>query len=367
MDVTSDYRWVSVSSSTGRIIADLPGLVCPQVGMVLGGESTTQASLPLFDRCPTRWEEAVQEKNACLVLLDAASDDRPVWGGPVIRTIRSEADEVPISLASWEWFLRGFYVGDRVFTGVQQTQIVATLLAEFVQDSTHPLIVEAAASAILRDDSFVDEDDKRVLDALTAIMNLEHGPEWTVGWRRLSDPERYVPVMSVADRIGVSPMAGLAPAATFEMPGPVASFELTRSYATGDGATDVMATSNPDPSNPDAPRPQSPHQVHGDGGPTVQYRFTPTTSITQIPTLTSHAAARVALMAGGSRALALTAIAAAAPRLGSTWGIGDDLGYAIQAPSVPASLTGTARALGWTLDFPDGDPATVTPILGVPA
>lgn len=360
-----DYRWLSVSSRSGRVLADLPGLVCSSVGAVLGGETVTSASLPLFDRCPERWWEAVAEVAACLVLVDAADDGRPVWGGPVIKSDKNESDTVALSLASWEWFLRGFYVGGREFTGVPQTQVVATLLAEFVQDGTHPLVVEAASSGTLRDRTYADADDKPAIDVLSELMDVQGGPEWTVGWRHLSDPERYVPVMRVADRVGVSPQNGLGPGATFDMPGAVTAFSLTTSWASGDGATSVVATSNPDPSDQDAPRPQSPPQVVDDPlRPTVQHRWTPSTSITDTATLVSHAVARLAIMRGGARALSLTAHTADAHRLGRTWRIGDDVGYAIDAPSVPEGLTGMARALGWVLDL---DASTVTPVLGVPS
>ncbi len=358
-----EYRWVSVSARTGRIIADLPGVRVPQVGQVLGGEVAASGTLPLGDRLPTRWEEAIDEAAACLVLLDG---DDPVWGGPVTETERGETDEIALTLSSWEWFLRGFYVGDAAYTATQQTLIVADLLESFVQDGSHPLIVEADASTTLRSDSFEDADDKTALSALTACMNLDGGAEWTIGWRRLSDPERYVPVATIRDRIGISPGVGFEPAATFDLPGAVTTFRLTRSYATGDGANHITATSNPDPGSDQ--RPQSPPQVYADPlRPTVQRRFTPSTSITQVSTLVSHAVAELAIRRGGSRALALTAVADGAPRLGRTWSIGDDVGYDIAAPSVPSGLRGQARALGWTLDFPDDGPTTVTPILGVPS
>lgn len=359
--VDPQYRWLSVSARTGRIIADLPGLVIDQVSSVLGGETTTTGSLPLFDRTPARWDEAILEGAACLILVDGSDDDRPIWGGPVISTVPDESDAVALSLASWEWFLRGFYIGDKAFTGVQQTQIIAQLVAQFVQDGSHPLIVEAAASSTLRDDSYADADDKTALDALTSCMNLSGGAEWTVSWRHLSDPERYVPVMTIADRIGIQPAPGLGTAATFAMPGAVTTFSWTRSYASGDGANSIIATSNPDP---DEPRPQSPPQLYVDPlRPTVQYRWTPSTSIIDVATLTSHAAARLVLMQNGSRALTLTASTQAAPRLGHDWNLGDVIGFDLTAPSVPNGLSGTARALGWSLDLAAGQ---VSPVLGVP-
>ena len=186
---------------------------------------------------------------------------------------------------------------------------------------------------------------------------MENGPEWTVTWRHLSDPERYVPVMSIADRIGNAVPAGLGPAATFEMPGPVASFQLVEDWTGSAAANNVIATSTADGET----LPMSAAQVVEDPDrPTLEYRFTPSTSITNIATLTSHAARALALKKDGSVAIALSAVRESAPRLGLDWGIGDDIGYRIQAPSVGV-LSGVARAIGWVATTEGVE--TVTPIL----
>lgn len=354
------YRWISVSARTGRRIASLPGLVCDSVGVVLGGEATASADLPLADRCPPNWEQAVREGGACLVLVDSTDDNRPVWGGLVLKSQRDESDTVSLSLVTWEHLLDRVYVGDDSFASTSQTQIVADLVTHWRLDGSVPLVVEASASSVLRDRTYLASGDKSLAAVMGELMDVEDGPEFTVTWRHLTDLERFVPVLTIADRIGSVPPAGLAPAATFRLPGSVQSFTLSRSYARDEGANVVTATSNPDPQS--QTRPQSAPAVYADPDrPVFEERFAPSTSITQQATLDAHALARLAVRQHGSSALALSARTDTAPRLGRTWGVGDVVGYDIKAPSVPLGLKGTVRVLGWTLDIEAG---LVTPVLG---
>jgi hypothetical protein len=174
-------------------------------------------------------------------------------------------------------------------------------------------------------------------------------------------------------RVGVAARTGqgLLPAAVFEMPGPVKAVTTSHSYKSGSGANDVMAYST---ANGDE-QPQSKHIVTPDPErPTIEYRWSPSSSITQLSTLDSHAQARAGEMAAGSRVISLTAVTENAPRLGTDWSIGDDIGYVVggtatdeqgrsyeTVPAFPRGITGVARAIGWELTL--GDVDTVTPVL----
>ena len=77
-------------------------------------------------------------------------------------------------------------------------------------------------------------------------------------------------------------------------------------------------------------RPQSPVQLATDDGrPTYETRFSPSTSIVETATLTDHASKALAALATGANALTLSAAVAAAPKLGTDWVLGDDIGYLI--------------------------------------
>lgn len=350
--------WVACNARDGRVLADLPDLDVGSVSVVLGSYTSTQGTLPV-PTAPEGWERATLPGAVFLVLLDDRQDGTdpvPVWGGLVLRRERSLADDVPVSVATIEAYLDRRFVGDRTFTATSQTQIVRLLVEEMATD--FPVRVQVTASATTRDRVYEDDSDKTLLSVLAELSGVIGGPEWTVGWEHQSSPERYTPVLYVADRIGSSPMAGMGPAATFESPGPVTDARLVEDYGVGKGATDVMATSTGSVDT----RPQSPHQVAvSSERPPFEHRFTPSTSITQVSTLTAHAQSALTQMQDGAQALTLTAVVQDAPRLGVDWFIGDDIGYQITGPAFPGGLVGTARCIGWSMDLTE--PATITPIL----
>lgn len=356
------YQWVSTDTRTGRVLADLPDLSVSTVTQVLGAYTSASASLPL-PTAPEGWERATLHGGATLVLLDDAGEGQPVpvWGGGVTARRRGDGDIVSLSLATPEAALDRFYVGDVTYTATGQNAIVADLIARYV--TTMPFrVVQVGGAGTLRDRTYMDASDRTVLSAIIELSGVQGGPEWTVGWEWRHDPERITPVLYVGARIGSSPIAGLAPAASFDMPGSVTKIELTEDFTAGKGATDVMAVS----SGVEAARPQSPHQVAADvSRPGFEYRFTPSTSISDPATLTAHAQRALARMVDGAVAMSLTAAVESAPRLGVDWFIGDDVGFDVgalgQVPAFPSGLVGTARCIGWELSLVE--PLTVTPIV----
>lgn len=357
--------WVACSAVDGRLIVDLPDLDIATVSVFIGAYTTTQGTLPI-PTAPDEWELATLHGGAFLVLLDDPGDGTspvPVWGGLVLRRERTLGDEADLSVASIEAYLDRRFVGDRDFTNTSQTQIVRLLVEETA--TRFPIRVQASTSTTLRtrsgDDGYKDAADKTLLSVLSELSGVIGGPEWTVGWESgttAGGVRTYTPVLYVADRIGSSPVAGMGPSVTFEAPGPVVDVRFVEDFGSSKGATKVMAVST---ASADA-RPQSPWQSSSDVlRPPFEHRFTPSTSISQVSTLTEHAQAALVRMADGAQSLTLTAVMQDAPRLGRDWFIGDDVGYQITAPAFPRGLVGTARCLGWSIDLTE--PAKISPIL----
>jgi hypothetical protein len=108
-------------------------------------------------------------------------------------------------------------------------------------------------------------------------------------------------------------------------------------------------------------RPQSTHQTNtADLRPRFEYRYTPSVSEPNIPTLNSYAKRALTSMKDGAVALTIAANREEAPRLGVDWGIGDDVGFDLTAPAWPDGITGVARAVGWELTD-----TTITPLIDV--
>ena len=364
--------WLSVNASTGAIITDLPTLrVDGALKATLMRYESQTVSLPTWDPLdpeggpPLNWDSATRPGAVFLVALSEPEPNEPrglpLWGGMVVRRTRVPGSGVKMSLVTAEGYLDRVYVGDVNLEAVPQN-VTVKYLAETIARTTGgkrglPLRVEViGGNGAIRDRIYKDTEDKTLYSVLTDLSGVIGGPEWTIRWEWV-DEQKLGLVLTVSDRIGSPPPAGLNPGAQFYLPGDVLDAELVEGYGADEGANDIMAVS----SGVEDARPQSPHQKNDtDQRPRFEYRWTPSTSITNVDTLTGHAQRALAAMKDGSLALTLTANREEAPRLGRDWNIGDDIGFSIEAPEFPGGLVGTARCVGWELTD-----TTVTPLIDV--
>lgn len=371
------YTWLSVETLTGCVLADLPDFTCDSVSKEIGNGTTASGSLPLTDKTPENWQRAILEGGSALVLVDEESGVAP-WGGMVTHTAPDHTDKVPVNLATYETgYLSRRFVGDVDYTQTGAVDIIIDLLNRFVLTGSNGGIpmrvqVEGASRGIVLDQSYTDASDKTVLSVLQTLSSLDGGPEWTINWETTDSGRSYTPVFRVSGtQLGTRVPAGLGPAATFEIPGPVTEASLDRDYTDGNGANDVMATSTAS----GATRPQSNHVVIVDPNrPTFEERFTPDTDVDDIDDkLDSFAQARAAGIKDGTLTLALKAAVQDAPRLGVDWSEGDDVGYVVGGydrfgrdliRSFPGGLSGVERAVGWVLDLSGLE--QITPVLEGP-
>lgn len=353
--------WSSVNANNGSVVADLPTLrVDGALKQTLMRYEKQSATLPM-DGAPENWRNATRKGAVFLVAFDepdANGITRPLWGGMVDQRDRKVGDGVKVSLITAEGYMDRVYVGDETFAGVAQNVIVKTLVEKYAKTGTLrglPLRVEIiGGNGVARDRTYKDADNKTLYSILTDLSGVIGGPEWTIRWEWV-DGATLGLVLSVGDRIGVPAPVGLGPAAQFYLPGAVTIAELVEGWSGSEGANDVMAVS----SGAGGAQPQSPHQINtGDLRPRFEYRWTPSTSITDTSTLTQHAQRALAAMKDGSLALTMTAHRQEAPKLGVDWNIGDNVGIEIMAQEFPDGLTGTPRAIGWEITD-----TTITPLL----
>lgn len=383
------YQWVATELTTGVQIADLNDLVVDRVVDTMGRYEIVNASLPL-PKAPPDWERATMEgATAYWLLKDNPAGGQPLilWGGYILAADDDETDAVSIVLSTYPGYFDQRYTHARTYTQVGQNDMVADLIQNCVATGPNggiPIRVQyvTAGSGTLRDHTWADQDDKTVYSALQDMMAWDGGPEWWVGGEWVG--QLIKPVLYVGDRLG-TPAVGLRPEAVFDMPGNTTAFKRTRSYRSGKGANSVMAYS----SGQGDSRPQSPVQNFTDPDrPTFEWRWTPSTSITDVATLTTDAQAQLAAMQYGSRALTMSAKAdqPGTPEYMTGWGIGDDIGYVVGAapqwrdrfgitfgatfgvpdttgrvPAFPLGLAGIARAIGMQLTL--GNTRTLIPVL----
>jgi hypothetical protein len=400
------YQWLSTEMKTGVVIADLPDLEVSSIKKTLGKYDTTTATLPL-PTASENWLRATLHGGSRLICLDmnaGVEQGLPIWAGWVTRRPRNLGDTLELSLATDEQYLDRRFVGDSPFTNVGQNSIVQTLIETYIAAGSNgglPIRVvnlDGDPGPLRTRTEYTDISDKTIYSVLTELAGVDGGVEWTIGYEWQHDPERITLVFYVGSRIGNPVTPGLEPNAVFEAPGDVTDAELLEDYSADNSGNDFLATSTASTDT----RPQSDHVIVPDPDrPTFEYRFTPSTSITDIGILNAHAKAKAALLGGGLSTLSLTSAVKNAPRLGLDWGIGDDIGYVIggtvadrqrlvaddvyidtftddfdvmgvtnelahpdginSVPAFPGGAVGIVRATGWQLDF--GDVDTVTPII----
>ena len=364
------YYWLATEARTGKIITDLSLLDVTSVKRTIGQYESATATLPVAAKfAPAGWQRATMEGATILWLL-ADNPNDPARGIPVVglminRTSPDDSDTLKLDLATLEAYLDRRYVGDKTYVQVGQNNIIADLINSYVLDGSGgvnglPIRVQTSGPGALRDRTYLDIDDKTVYSVMTSLSGVIGGPEFTIGGEWQSNPERITPVIFVADRIGSAVTPGLLPSTTFEMPGSVTSFKMVRDFSSGKGATSVIAVST---ANGNV-RPQSPAQVSAQNErPSFEMRYTPSTSITDIDTLTSHAKSALGNLAQGAISVALASIDSVGTRLGVDWSLGDDIGFVIgsDVPAFPNGLTGRARAISWMLTL--GNTPEVTPTL----
>jgi len=366
-------EWVAVSLLTGEPIADLPLLEVESVAASMGRYETTTAALPVATgKVPPEWRNATLPWASALILLDDNPLDPthgvPVWGGIVTRRRRTETDKAELDLVTAEGYFDRVFVGDETFAAVPQCTIAETLIEEYAGAAGGgiPIRVQVVGDVgQARDRTYLDRDDKTLYSIVRDLAGIIDGIEWYVAWEWQYSPDRLTPVAYVGNRVGADVTPGLAPAAVFDLPGSVKSFEFIENFGNGSGANDIMATS----SGEGDLRPQSSRQVYEDPvRPRIEFRWTPSTSITSTDILDGHAEARLVEMKSGSEAIALTLDLESAPRLGIDWNIGDTVGVVIggigaddreKVPSVPGGIDGHARIAGWVRDM--AEPQTIIP------
>lgn len=349
--------WVSVNALTGSIVADLPTLRPDgSLKRTIGRHEAQTATLPL-DGAPENWKTATREKSVFLVALSDPLDNEPrglpLWGGMVTGIEPNEGSELPISMITAEDYLNDRFVGDESFFTWPQNDIVEELILKYVANDGIPIrVVKLPGANPVRGRTYADKDDKTVYAILEELSGVINGPEWTIEWEWV-DKRKLGLVLYVGERIGSAAPAGLGPSSWFNLPGNVSKARLSKGYQRGEGANDVMAVSS---GSADA-RPQSSHHVApNDGRPKIEFRWSPSTSITEQATLEGHAERALAGLKDGTKALSITA-----DRKGTTpFSLGDDVGFNLTSWAWPDGISGTARAIG--IEWTD---TTIVPVLDV--
>ena len=365
------HSWHSVEMRTGRRGSEVLLSTRGKVSRILGAVTDAQVDQLVWDaRTGTpvpEWRQATRPGHTGLVLVD--DDFRPIWFGTVIRRVPDHTEFVALSLSTLEGYLNRRYSGTMTFAQTDQSTIAAALVQATVASTGVPFVIRSTPSGILRDRTYLDNDDKTTLSLLQELMNIEQGIEFTVDLEWTDDTNTVLRfVFTVGPRVGKA----LPEPVRFEHPGQVVSFSVPEDYSSDNGANDVLAVSTGEAGAIDGTRPQSTRMADVPAND-VRYerRFSPSTSITSAATLNAYARADLVRKKLGLTQLLLTAyLDAPGIQLNADWWLGDNLRAVITSPAYPErvgpngqllpGLERTVRAVGWDIDL---DSRTITPRL----
>jgi hypothetical protein len=356
----TEVRWIACDLVTGRITEELPNLKpTGAIGEVMGSITTAQFTLPIPLRpagsAPWNWEGATSPGRSMIVALGA--NNQPFWAGRITRRKGGTEPLLQLGTESLHGYLDCRYIGDHTWTNADDISVIAAGLIADADDEGIGFLVDAPPSGHLRDRTYKDKDNKTIYRAMTELSGVIDGPEWTIdlGWED-EDELVVTKTVRVAPRIGV---AAVEPNAVFEtttnsvfetVGSSEARYAYDEDYTNGKGANDVVSYSS---GQGDA-QPFSSHArdefLLANGWPRYEYRFQPSSSITSVATLNSHAQAKLAVMRIGGKAWVIDARWSVYPRLGVDWRIGDDISWRLLGHRHPDSVGGRGRAIGWSVD-----------------
>jgi hypothetical protein len=366
-------RWVSFKMATGDVVADIASMSTPQgpLRRSIGQYDTVQCSLYL-DGAPANWVAGTAPGVVGLASYDDAEafPQKIQWGGFVVTRQRSlTSGTADLTLATFDAYFDRRIVGDYAPTQVGQNDIAKALVYGYAGSAgRYPgvpfeYVCEdgVGVPGKLRDRKYLDADNTTVYRRLQQLAGVRGGVEWTVdlGWD--STGTKIYPTFRYGSRIGNPVPAGQRPLGVFET-GSITDASLSESYADGDGANVVLAYSSGQATvSPTSGPVFAPFSQR----PAFEYRYQPSSSITDISLLKDYARAAARFLSEGQSALSLDCAITDTTRYGSTWKLGDDVEAILDlSQQFPQGLDVIGRAVAYELDPASN---TISPILAVGA
>lgn len=348
--------WFGCDLRTGGIVEDLRSIKpTGTLSRKLGDSTTLQFELAL-PGAPDDWDAATAQGRSVLVAVDTATDT-PIWAGAVVTRVGGSSQTVQLGAITLEGYLGSRYPGTQSYFGVDQAAVVTGLVTPALTDGP-VIVVDAPSTGVTMTYQSDDGDDKTILSCLQEVMGLEGGPEWTIDVVWNSTHSGFQFPLRVRAAIGIQTTT---PEAVFDFPGCVNSYSLSESFEQGKGATVVIARGEGEGSSRLTSTPHVATSLIAEGWPRWEYRYTPSSGITDPDQLEAHAAQSLALMQQGGQVWDIEAVGSRAPRLGRDWALGDTVRLAVDdSPRHPQGANRVARCWSWELD-PTAD--SIHPIL----
>lgn len=346
---TAGFQFLAVSLTSGIVLAEFPDLQVSKLSYRFEEVTRETVVLP-WRNIPSNWGEATIPYGVAILLVRGST---VLWGGLVVKRERTlQGSGLSLTLATVELYLDSVYVGDHTYSNRDQCEIVKDLVSTTLKDHRFMLSVEASSSPVRRDRTYEASSDKTLLSVLQELSNVQNGPEWCTSWRNVDG--RYVPVLTVADRIG-----SVAPVTTFDE-SVMTAFKVLEDYTSGYGANMVWAVGDTTGEG----RLRSDTMVAEQSSrPVVEHVVRPSSSITRKETLDAHASSALRQLRDGTSTMSMTLSLLAAPIVYEEWRPGDTVAWTVADDDgrFAGFDHGEARIVGYDIDF--SGVWTITPTL----
>lgn len=346
---TAGFQWVAVSLTNGIVLTEFPDLQVSRLPYRFEEITSETVTLP-WRGIPSNWVDATIPYGTAILLVRGST---VLWGGIVVKRERSfESGGVTLTLATIEHYLDSVYVGDHSYSNRDQCEIVCDLVSTTLNGHRFEIEVEASPSRVRRDRTYSRSSNKTLLSVLQELSNVQNGPEWCTSWE--AGYGRYLPVLTVADRIG-----SVSPVTMFDE-SVMTSFKVVEDYTAGYGANAVWAVG----STSDGVQLRSDVMVAGQSyRPVVEHVIQPSSSITRKETLNAHASSALGQLRNGTNTVGMTLSLMAAPMVYEEWQPGDMVAWTIADDDgrFTGFDHGEARVVGYDIDF--SGVWTITPVL----
>jgi hypothetical protein len=364
--VRAVITWLACDVVTGRRIAELPDIT-GQVSRVLCAYTQSALSLPAPTGGPGHLpigllERATQPIRTMIVLV---VNDVPSWAGWVKDRIRGSDATWSLPCVTLEAYYRARRIRDHTYTGEDEAVIAAGLAADAGDIAGVglgiPITVDAVATGVSRDRTYLLSDRQTVYDGLSELAGV--GLEWTVDldWQdnRHQVVTRHLRIRHRIGRAAAVPTARFATRSSSET-----TYELAEDHTEGRYANFVVAYAPGEGEDQLVSDPAVDLTALATGIPIVELHWQPSSSIVDTDTLDDHATSRLARSRNGALTWHLSGRWDQPPRLNVDWALGDDIGWDLIGHGHPAGVTGVGRAIGWDFDPSSG---LASPILLDPA
>lgn len=346
---TSGFQFLAVSLTSGIVLAEFPDLQVDKLSYRFE-ETTSETVLVPWRNIPSNWDEATVPYGTAILLTRGLT---VLWGGIVVKRERTlQGSGLSLTVATVEHYLDSVYVGDHVYSNRDQCEIVKDLVSSTLNGHRFMFSVGASPSRIRRDRTYEADSDKTLLSVIQELSNVQNGPEWCTSWK--AEGGRYVPVLTVADRIG-----SVAPVTTFDE-SVMTSFRVLEDYTAGYGANMVWAvggTTGEDRLRSDVMVAEQSYR------PVVEHVVNASSSVVRKETLNGHASSALQRLRDGTNTVAMTLSLLAAPILYEEWKPGDVVAWTVadDGGRFAGFNHGEARVVGYDIDF--SGVWTITPTL----